>query len=129
MVKDKKTVINGLIWVGTAIALGALGAHALKKILTVEQLESFKTGVTYQQLGGILVIVYGLLFSREIKMPRRLLQWGIGCFSLSIYILSFKDKLSFSVKFLGPITPVGGVLMMASIVSAIWMLRKSQSEG
>ena len=45
---DKKISITGA-WIGmVAIILGAFGAHALKKVLTPEQLISFETGVRYQ---------------------------------------------------------------------------------
>ena len=45
---NKKIIITALFFGIISIIFGAFGAHALKKVLTVEQLTSFETGVRYQ---------------------------------------------------------------------------------
>ena len=44
----------------TAVALGALGAHALKEILTENQLDSFETGVRYQFFHALAILFLAL---------------------------------------------------------------------
>lgn len=90
----------------TAIILGALGAHLLKNILTAEQLHSFETAVKYQMYMAI-----ALLWITHSNLPSKkiILLWSLGVtfFSGSIYGLIFLQW-----KFLGPITPLGGVMMI-----------------
>jgi uncharacterized membrane protein YgdD (TMEM256/DUF423 family) len=95
--------------------LGAFGAHALKEILTEEQLVSFETGVRYQMIHGLGLLILGLNADRhqfQLKTIFRLLLSGVLLFSVSIYFLAMQDVLGMKLKFLGPITPLGGLLMM-----------------
>ncbi|MEM6686735.1 MAG: DUF423 domain-containing protein, partial [Bacteroidota bacterium] len=55
----KKILITGAILGALAVVLGAFGAHGLKKVLTVEQLTSFETGVRYQIYHSILLLIVG----------------------------------------------------------------------
>ena len=101
----------------TAVAIGAMGAHALKPILSEAQLQSFETGVKYHFYHSLLLLI--IVFWNESKNISKL-KWasyliiaGIICFSGSIYILSTAHLYSTSgLKFLGPITPIGGLLLM-----------------
>ena len=123
----KSRMLIGLFLVLVSIALGALAAHLLKKILLPESLDSFKTGVNYCQLMGILLILGS---NEKLKMNRlvaRMLAAAAMFFSGSIFILAFKSKISFSVSFLGPITPVGGILMMVALCIWGWSIWKNKS--
>jgi uncharacterized membrane protein YgdD (TMEM256/DUF423 family) len=123
----KSRMLIGLFLVLVSIALGALAAHLLKKILLPESLDSFKTGVNYCQLMGILLILGS---NEKLKMNRlvaRMLVAAAMFFSGSIFILAFKSKISFSVSFLGPITPVGGILMMVALCIWGWSIWKNKS--
>ena len=98
----------------TGVALGAFGAHGLKAILSPEMLAVYKTGVTYQMwhaLGLGLIALY-----QEHSPESRLLSWagwlmfsGIVIFSGSLYILAISG-----LKWLGMITPIGGIAFMAA---------------
>jgi len=46
------------------------------------------------------------------KIALSLIFWGVCLFSGSIYLLSMQDEIGVSMKFLGPITPLGGLLMI-----------------
>ena len=112
----------------TAVALGALGAHALKEVLNPTQLESFKTGVLYQILHtlflGFVFLLYLKNNSKKLKLIFNLVLWGIILFSGSIYFLNLRYILNAEfLKFLGPITPIGGVLFIAG-----WILLAFESK-
>jgi uncharacterized membrane protein YgdD (TMEM256/DUF423 family) len=112
---QKSTVLIGAIFIVVAIILGAFGAHALKAVLTVEKLLSFETGVRYQLIQGVSLLIIGLNSTSigfELKLVERLLIIGTILFSISIYLLAMADLLRVSMKWLGPVTPIGGSLMI-----------------
>jgi len=100
-----------------SVIFGAFGAHALKKILSQDQLKSFETGVKYQMYHAIVLLVLG--FNNE--MISTGIYWcftiGIILFSFSIYGLVLSDAKGKKMKFLGPITPIGGLLLVTG-----WLL-------
>ncbi|SFW48144.1 DUF423 domain-containing protein [Cellulophaga fucicola] len=95
-----------------AVVFGAFGAHALKKIFTDDQLKNFETGVKYQMYHAIVLLVLGFNFSftttQEIVMGYAFII-GIFLFSFSIYGLCISSAKGKKMKFLGPITPLGGL--------------------
>lgn len=123
MVKNR--LIPGIFMVFLSVVLGAIAAHSLPKILPDSSVVSFRTGVDYLQLMGIVLILGSL---EKLAMPRisfRFLVVSVFCFSGSIFALAFKSKLDFSVSFLGPITPIGGLLMMLGLGIWAWRIWKS----
>ena len=99
----------------TSVILGAFGAHAFKKFLPEEKLASFEVGVRYQMYHAIALLAIGLFFSFTNGMERSAawcMMIGTFIFSVSIYFLSFADHWGVNLKFLGPITPIGGLLML-----------------
>ena len=99
----------------TAIILGAFGAHALKAILSEQQLISFETGVRYQVYQALFLLFIGstnLLSDKAKKISTIFITIGILFFSFSIYLLATQGLFGINFKFLGPITPVGGLLIM-----------------
>ena len=97
-----------------AIILGAFGAHALKKTLNEEQLKSFETGVKYQMYHAIVLLLLG--FQLEFTQPiENYIVYsfigGIILFSFSIYGLVISSATNKKLRFLGPITPLGGLLL------------------
>lgn len=105
-------LISGATFGMLAIILGAFGAHALKKILNTDQLKSFETGVKYQMYHALVLLFSGTYFST----PNQLMAWsfiiGTILFSFSIYGLVLSDANGRKMKFLGPITPLGGLLLV-----------------
>lgn len=117
---DRKLAIAGTFFGVTAIILGAFGAHALKSKLTIEQLTSFETGIKYQMYHALflLILSFNSHLSEKIKKSMFCLVFsGVLLFSGSIYLLSTSEILGINLKFLGPITPIGGALLIVS-----WML-------
>jgi uncharacterized membrane protein YgdD (TMEM256/DUF423 family) len=112
---NRTIALTGTILLLISILLGAFGAHALKEVLREEQLVSFETGVRYQMIHGLGLLILGLNAERH-KFQLKTIYWlllsGVFLFSVSIYFLAMQDVLGMKLKFLGPITPLGGLLMM-----------------
>ena len=91
-----------------AIAFGAFGAHGLKNILTVEQLNIFQTAVDYHMWHAIGLTLIGLIPSQKASRLILASGWfmlaGVVLFSGSLYALSLSG-----ISLLGAITPIGGV--------------------
>ncbi|AWN23418.1 DUF423 domain-containing protein [Deinococcus irradiatisoli] len=96
---------SGALLAGTAVALGAFGAHALKSTLSADALAVFETGVRYQMYHGLALLALGA-FPQQRRGPLWLLI-GTLIFSLSLYALALSG-----IKVLGAITPIGGVLQL-----------------
>ena len=105
-------LIAGAFFGLTAVILGAFGAHLLKKKLTKEQLQSFETGVKYQMYHAIVLLVLG--FNLEELNSKIIYAFIIGIilFSFSIYGLVISSANNKKLKFLGPITPLGGLFLI-----------------
>ena len=127
---DRKFVITGIILLFIGIVLGAFGAHGLKKVLIdfPEKIASFETGVRYQMYSGFAFLVIGLnsdKFTFSLKTPFILWVFGTLFFSFSIYFLALQPVLGVSLKFLGPITPLGGLLLILGwVIILIKYLKK-----
>ena len=123
---DKNIMLTAAILGAVTIAIGAFGAHGLKELVNEESIRTFETGVRYQMyhvLALLMLGAWGAFGSSEAsesdsrlattkKWVFRLFCLGILFFSGSIYFLALKEVLPFSVKFLGPVTPVGGLLFV-----------------
>ncbi len=104
----------GGIFGGLGVILGAFGAHSLKERLTEQSLETFKTGVLFQFIHSLALILVGLLamqFADEHQKKIERSGWfftaGIVLFSGSLYSLALGGP-----KWLGPVTPLGGLSFM-----------------
>ncbi|MDB0026453.1 DUF423 domain-containing protein [Polaribacter sp.] len=99
----------------TGIIFGAFGAHFLKKKLTIEQLQSFETGVKYQMYHALVLLVLGFQLEFDSTLKNSiflLLIVGIVLFSFSIYGLVLSSASNKKIRFLGPMTPFGGLLLV-----------------
>jgi uncharacterized membrane protein YgdD (TMEM256/DUF423 family) len=98
------------------IIFGAFGAHRLKRLVPAEVTSSFETGVKYQLLHAVVLLMLGLHFE-FIDFTERMIATclisGVILFSFSIYGLCYARVKKINLKFLGPITPVGGLLLMS----------------
>jgi uncharacterized membrane protein YgdD (TMEM256/DUF423 family) len=107
-------IIFGAIFGFLAIFLGAFGAHLLQKRLTKEQLQSFETGVKYQMYHAIVLLGLGFQLNTEDTIDKYIIYSfiiGVVLFSFSIYGLVISSANNKKLKFLGPITPLGGLFL------------------
>lgn len=98
-----------------AVVFGAFGAHILKKSFTEDQLKSFETGVKYQMYHALLLLMLSFNFNLETTIEKRMIYCfiiGTFLFSFSIYALTLSASKGKNVKLLGPITPIGGLLLV-----------------
>ena len=110
------------ILLALAVAIGAFGAHGLKAHLSTAMMQIYKTGVEYQCYHALGLLLIGIL---SISMPSGLLNWsailltiGIIMFSGSLYVLAITG-----IKWLGAITPLGGLSFIAGwilLFVAVW---------
>ena len=112
-----------------AIILGAFGAHALKKVLSIEQLNTFATGVKYQMYHALFLLFVGTTSALSDKAKKAILSLvivGVLFFSGSIYLLATNDLTSFDFKVIGFVTPIGGLLLISSW---IWLFVEVYKKG
>ena len=106
-----------LNWIGIAainmaiaVALGAFGAHGLKGLVNVQQLEWWHTATLYLFVHALGLLLVGLLIRLRYATHTTafLLQIGIIIFAGSLYAMTLGAP-----RWFGAITPIGGVLMIA----------------
>ncbi|QBQ41316.1 DUF423 domain-containing protein [Sphingobacterium psychroaquaticum] len=105
-----------------AIILGAFGAHAFKKFLPEDKLSSFEVGVRYQMYAALALLIIGYQADFSFYSARLAfygIAFGVFLFSGSIYLLAFANHWKVNLRFLGPITPLGGLLMIIGWISLI----------
>ncbi|WP_395060299.1 DUF423 domain-containing protein [Flavobacterium sp.] len=122
---DKKIILTALVFGFVSIVLGAFGAHALKKVLTPEQLSSFEVGVKYMMYHALFLLFVGTTTFMEMKQKNivfYLTLFGTILFSGSIFLLSSSSSMGLNFKFLGPITPIGGLLLIISWVISFYYI-------
>ncbi|MFT4072023.1 MAG: DUF423 domain-containing protein [Dysgonamonadaceae bacterium] len=110
-----------------SVVLGALGSHALKGVLSPEKLESFEVAVRYQMYHALFLLLIGFLFSFH-SVLEKTIGWcavlGTLLFSGSIYLLCMAESWKVNLKFLGPITPLGGLLLIVAWAClVVWVFK------
>ncbi|VXB25749.1 conserved membrane hypothetical protein [Flavobacterium sp. 9AF] len=114
---EKKIILTALLLGTIAIILGAFGAHGLKKVLTVDQLNTFEVGVRYQIYHALFLLFLAnssILTLKEKGVIFYLVIIGITLFSGSIYVLATLALTTIKTKLIGPLTPIGGLLLIVS---------------
>ena len=112
---NKKITATAAFLGMVAIILGAFGAHALKKVLTPEQLISFETGVRYQMYQAFFLFFLATqndILEKTKKTIFTLILSGTFFFSGSIYLLSTTGITGVNFKSIGFITPIGGLFLI-----------------
>jgi uncharacterized membrane protein YgdD (TMEM256/DUF423 family) len=124
----KNTLLLGCFLMALAVILGAFGAHALAEKLEARQLEVYKTGVFYHFIHGMGILLVGILSLHvtEVRVRWVIIYFGLGIllFSGSLYLLSTAALTGISRSFLGPVTPMGGLLFILGWVSLAWQLNR-----
>ena len=114
---DKKIIKTAAILGFIAIAFGAFGAHSLKKMVGVLELNTFETGVRYQMYHALFLLFIGTTnkISESVKKVIYLTTLsGILLFSGSLYLLALNNFLPFNFKPFGFVTPIGGLLFLTA---------------
>lgn len=127
---QKIGLVTASFFMFSAVILGAFGAHGLKDVLTSAQLAVFKTGVLYQFVHALGIFIV-LILSKVYKLPQLLKSFyffslGILFFSGSLYLLATQSALGVSLGFLGPVTPLGGLLFVVGWLWLAWKITVSK---
>lgn len=115
---SKRFIQYAAILGAISVALGAFGAHALKKYVGADVVATFDTGVRYQFYHTFALLAVGILYRR---MPGKTMEWagiffisGIVLFSGSLYLLTYLIAIDTeSLKGVGAVTPLGGLCFIA----------------
>jgi uncharacterized membrane protein YgdD (TMEM256/DUF423 family) len=117
--------LDRLLYIGAGIAgflgvaFGAFGAHALKATLSADMLGVFETGVRYQMYHAFALAAaawgWARWQSRAFVLAGGLFAAGIVIFSGSLYLLAFTGE-----RWLGAITPLGGLAFLAGWLCLVW---------
>ena len=120
-------------WIAVAAALGvisvvagAFGAHGLRDTVTPERLSAWHTASHYALIHSVVLLALGLWASatgRSVTLPASLFTAGVALFSGSIFGL-----VLWELRVLGPVTPLGGLLLIAGWAS-LFVLARSPGPG
>ncbi|NPU95234.1 MAG: DUF423 domain-containing protein [Gammaproteobacteria bacterium] len=118
----KTFIVIGAVAMALGVVLGAFGAHGLKSRLTPDLLAVYQTGVEYHLYHALGLILVGILVVQfphisGLKVGGWLLLAGILVFSGSLYVLAISG-----VRWLGAVTPIGGLAFIAGWVWIAWSL-------
>ncbi|WP_334018542.1 DUF423 domain-containing protein [Alteromonas sp. S015] len=121
----KPYLIIGALLAGLSVVLGAFGAHGLKSVLTVQQLNTFEIGVRYQMYHALALLLLpalsGAVSSAWANRVAFCFVTGTVLFSGSLYALGISG-----IKWFGPITPLGGMFFIIGWVLLVVGLIKGQ---
>lgn len=104
---NRALIAAGAVNAGLAVAAGAFGAHALRSRLEPRALEIFETAARYQMYHALAMLLCAALATSGARAAGWILQAGIIVFCGSLYALALSD-----VKWLGAITPIGGLAFL-----------------
>jgi len=114
----KGFLITAFITGALAVAFGAFGAHALKDLVSQRVVVTFETAVRYQ-FYHVFALIVAAMFYKDFKTKWMLAAgWlfitGLVLFCVSLYLLCFvQATVQPGYKWLGPITPLGGVAFIS----------------
>ena len=105
-----------------AVGLGAFGAHALRERMSAESMAIYQTGVQYHMIHALALLALAAL-SHKLRKPD-IIGWlfifGILIFSGSLYLLAISGH-----RWLGAITPLGGVCFLSGWAVFAWQVARS----
>lgn len=127
----RRYLIAGFAFGLTGVILGAFATHGLKPVLSPASMDSFETGVQYQIYHALLLLIIGNIREEKGKPDNLifyLLVMGIILFSGSIYLLATREITNLDIGFLGPVTPLGGSLLILCWFILLWRFIKLKNK-
>ena len=122
-----RVLILGCILAMLSVVLGAFGAHGLKSRVAPDQILIFETGVRYQFYHGLAILSVGMIMLHHPRAYFSRIVWlfglGILFFSGSLYILATREITGLNGNFVGPLTPIGGLLFILGWLALIMRIR------
>ena len=115
----RKYIIVGGSFALMSVVLGAFASHSLKAHFSTEVLQSFETGIRYMMYHGLALMIFSQIPYARSPIIFKLFFWGVILFSFSIFILCFGYLIPYDFSWLGPVTPIGGGLLILGWVILI----------
>ncbi|CUQ67074.1 conserved membrane protein of unknown function [Candidatus Nitrospira inopinata] len=118
-VSARRVIAIGCVVAGVGVAAGAFGAHMLKTLLEPPMLAAYDTGTRYQMYHAFGMILSGM--GARVFRDHRLVKagWffaaGLVLFCGSLYGMALLEW-----RWLGPITPIGGLTFIAGWLLLAW---------
>ncbi len=112
----RRILVAGALLAALGIVLGAFGTHGLRETLGARELGWWETGVQYQMWQALGLVALGALPLR-MGLPAAMIGAGALVFSGSLYAMALTDE-----RWLGAVTPLGGLLMILGWLLAAWKL-------
>jgi uncharacterized membrane protein YgdD (TMEM256/DUF423 family) len=121
--QERRLILTaGALLTALGIALGAFGVHALRGILSEAALGWWQTGVQYQLWNAIGLVALAAAPLGRVRVSAWLIAAGTLIFAGSLYVMALTG-----MRWLGAVTPVGGVLMIAGWVCVGWSALRGRS--
>ena len=114
----RRILVAGALLAALGIVLGAFGTHGLRDALDERALGWWQTGVQYQMWQAVGLVALGALPAR-MGLPAAMIGAGALVFSGSLYAMALTDA-----RWLGAVTPLGGLLMILGWLLAAWKLAR-----
>lgn len=132
VIMSKRILVTASLFGATAVVLGAFGAHGLKSLIDQNALEIWAKGVEYQFYHTFaLLFLYHFAAKREsmlVKLAYGFFTFGILLFSGSLYLLATRSILDIGfVNYIGPVTPIGGFLLICGWLSVFFLALKNDN--
>ena len=111
-------LVHGCLQAFLAVVAGAFGAHGLEKVLDDYSLKVWHTGATYHMTHALALVLLGIFQKQSGKAliwPHTAFGIGILLFSGSLYLLALTGQ-----RWLGAITPLGGLSLLAGWLLFAW---------
>lgn len=125
---ERRVFAAGTILAGLGVALGAFGAHGLRGVVGTEHLGTFETAVRYQMYHALALLALAWAISRwperQLAPAVALLGVGVAVFSGSLYLLVLTGA-----RWLGAITPVGGIALITGWALVAWRMTRQRGEN
>lgn len=130
---NRRILITASLFGAIAVMLGAFGAHGLKKVVDAGSIEVWAKGVEY-----MFYHTFALLFLAQFKgteagqrkfinLAYGFFTFGILLFSGSLYLLATRSVTNIGfVDYIGPVTPIGGLLLIFGWLSLLLAALKSK---
>ena len=116
----KKAKIFGTLFVLISVVFGALNTHYLKSIFPKIAIDSIDVSLRYMMYHGLGLLIISILPLKEKRYIIYLFIIGTLLFSLSILILSFQSLSNSNFGWLGPLTPIGGLLLIGGWILLLY---------
>ena len=116
----KKGKIFGTLFILISVIFGALNTHYLKSILPKTAIDSIDVSLRYMMYHGLALLIISILPIKEKRYIINFLIIGTLLFSLSILIISLQSISNSNFGWLGPLTPIGGLLLIGGWIILLY---------